>query len=210
MMINHEVIRYILLLLNCDFFHIKQCIPLHVNVLTFTDFICMELYESRAQLLRGTIRMPSYNNIVVMMAAVAVQARGKPGLYHSMMMPWHRKAFYPNGTLLPVDSPHGVNFHILNFVCKRKFTFGVFWNAVMLTRTKIESISWLLMEHRRLEIMMTPSSWNISLVTDLCLNKQWCKQPRRQWFETPSPSLWRHCNDISSRKIYSLTLSGIF
>ena len=110
MMINHEVIRYILLLLNCDFFHIKQCIPLHVNVLTFTDFICMELYESRAQLLRGTIRMPSYNNIDVMMAAVAVQARGKPGLYHSMMMPWHRKAFYPNGTLLPVDSSHGVNF----------------------------------------------------------------------------------------------------
>ena len=29
---------------------------------------------------------------------------------------------------------------------------------------------------------------------DLCLNKRLRKQPIRRWFETPSCSLWRHCN----------------
>ena len=29
----------------------------------------------------------------------------------------------------------------------------------------------------------------------LCLNKRLSKQPTRRWFETPSRSLWRHCND---------------
>ena len=28
----------------------------------------------------------------------------------------------------------------------------------------------------------------------LRLNKRFSKQPRRRWFETPSRSLWRHCN----------------
>ena len=30
---------------------------------------------------------------------------------------------------------------------------------------------------------------------DLRLNKQWSKQSRRRWFEPPSHSLWRHCNE---------------
>ena len=29
---------------------------------------------------------------------------------------------------------------------------------------------------------------------DLSLNKRLSKQSRRRWFETPSRSLWRHCN----------------
>ena len=78
----------ILLLIKCDFFHIKECIPFHVIALIFADFVCMKLYESRANLLRGTIRMSSYNNIDVMITVVAVPARGKPGLYYPMMTPW--------------------------------------------------------------------------------------------------------------------------
>ena len=31
---------------------------------------------------------------------------------------------------------------------------------------------------------------------DLRLGQQWSKQWRRRWFDTPSRSLWRHCNDI--------------
>ena len=31
---------------------------------------------------------------------------------------------------------------------------------------------------------------------DLRLNKQLSKQSRRRWFETPSSSLWRHCNVV--------------
>ena len=30
---------------------------------------------------------------------------------------------------------------------------------------------------------------------DLCLNKRLSKQSRRRWFETPSCSSWRHCNE---------------
>ena len=30
---------------------------------------------------------------------------------------------------------------------------------------------------------------------DLRLNKRLSKQQRRRWFETPSRSLWRHCNE---------------
>ena len=29
----------------------------------------------------------------------------------------------------------------------------------------------------------------------LCLNKRLSKQSRRRWLETPSRSLWRHCNE---------------
>ena len=32
---------------------------------------------------------------------------------------------------------------------------------------------------------------------DLCVNKHLNKQSRRWWFETPSRSSWRHCNDTS-------------
>ena len=31
---------------------------------------------------------------------------------------------------------------------------------------------------------------------DLCLNKRLRKQSRRRWFETPSCSLWRHCDEM--------------
>ena len=30
---------------------------------------------------------------------------------------------------------------------------------------------------------------------DLRLNKRWTKHSRRRWFEIPSHSWWRHCND---------------
>ena len=37
-------------------------------------------------------------------------------------------------------------------------------------------------------------TWNFDVFFDLCLNKRFCKQSRRWWFETPLHSLWRHCN----------------
>ena len=69
-------------------------------------------------------------------------------------------------------------------------------------------------------IMMTSSNGNIFGVTGLlcgeltgprwiphteasdaafwcCLKKRLSKQSRRWWFETPSHSLWRHCNGVS-------------
>ena len=39
-----------------------------------------------------------------------------------------------------------------------------------------------------------PVARSCDVFFDLRLNKRLSKQSRRQWFETPSHSLWRHCN----------------
>ena len=39
-----------------------------------------------------------------------------------------------------------------------------------------------------------PGTRNFDVFFDLHLNKRLSKQPRRWWSETPSRSLWRHCN----------------
>ena len=39
-----------------------------------------------------------------------------------------------------------------------------------------------------------PVTRNFDYLFDVCLNKQLMKQSRRRWFETPSRSLWHHCN----------------
>ena len=44
-----------------------------------------------------------------------------------------------------------------------------------------------------------PAQWPVmrsfDVFFDLRLNKRLSKQSRRWWFETTSPSLWRHCDD---------------
>ena len=40
----------------------------------------------------------------------------------------------------------------------------------------------------------------------LCLNKRLSKQSGRRWIETPSRSLWRHCND---QQLTSKTLADV-
>ena len=39
-----------------------------------------------------------------------------------------------------------------------------------------------------------PVTWSFDIFFDLRLNKRLSKQSRPWWFETPSCSLWRHCN----------------
>ena len=41
-----------------------------------------------------------------------------------------------------------------------------------------------------------PVTRSFDVFFDLCLNRQLSKQSRRRWFETPSHSLWRHCNVV--------------
>ena len=43
-----------------------------------------------------------------------------------------------------------------------------------------------------------PVTRSFEFFFDLRLNKRLSKQPRRRWFETPSHSLWRHCNGIQT------------
>ena len=50
-----------------------------------------------------------------------------------------------------------------------------------------------------------PVTRSFDVSFDLCLNKRLCKQSRCRWFETPSRSLWRHCNVVNS---YALTHWG--
>ena len=42
--------------------------------------------------------------------------------------------------------------------------------------------------------LQRPVTRRFDVFFDLCLNQQLSKQWRRRWFETPSRSLWRHCN----------------
>ena len=48
---------------------------------------------------------------------------------------------------------------------------------------------WLFMSDRR-------SRWSFDVFFDLRVNERLSKQSRGWWFETPSRSLWRQCNDI--------------
>ena len=41
-----------------------------------------------------------------------------------------------------------------------------------------------------------PAQWPVTRSLYLPLNKRLIKQPRRRWFETPSRTLLRHCNDF--------------
>ena len=41
-----------------------------------------------------------------------------------------------------------------------------------------------------------PETRSFDVLFDLRLNKRLSKQSRGWWFETPSCSLWRHCNEI--------------
>ena len=41
-----------------------------------------------------------------------------------------------------------------------------------------------------------PVTFSFDVFFDLRLHTRLSKQQRRLWFETPSPSLWRHCDDV--------------
>ena len=45
-----------------------------------------------------------------------------------------------------------------------------------------------------------PVTWSFDVFFDLCLIKRLSKQSRGWWFETPTGSLWRHCNVTSPLK----------
>ena len=41
-----------------------------------------------------------------------------------------------------------------------------------------------------------PVTWRFDVFLEVCLNKRLRKQSRGWWFEMPSRSLWRHCNEF--------------
>ena len=57
-----------------------------------------------------------------------------------------------------------------------------------------------------------PVTRGFGVIFGLCLNKRLSKQSRCRWFETPSHSLWRHCNARTSTILVleELNLTGLF
>ena len=55
-----------------------------------------------------------------------------------------------------------------------------------------------------------PVTRSFDVFFDLRLNKRLSRQPRRRWFETPSHSLWRHCNSVKrALSRYSIDLTEL-
>ena len=55
-----------------------------------------------------------------------------------------------------------------------------------------------------------PVTWSFDVFFDLCLNKRLSKQLWGWWFETPSSSLWHHCNDTPHHHHHQHCTSSIF
>ena len=49
-----------------------------------------------------------------------------------------------------------------------------------------------------------PVSRSFDVIFDLCLNKPLSEKSRRWWLETPSRSLWRHCNETTDPKVAAI------
>ena len=54
-----------------------------------------------------------------------------------------------------------------------------------------------------------PVTRSFDVFFDLHLNQRLSKQSRRWWFETPSRSLWRHCNGMSAIFAWYISFQSI-
>ena len=59
----------------------------------------------------------------------------------------------------------------------------------------------------RLIPLTKASNAEFNVFFDLRLNKRLSKQSRRWWFETPSRSLWRHCDAFEDRVLADTLLN---
>ena len=56
-------------------------------------------------------------------------------------------------------------------------------------------------------LLTKPVTWSFDVFFDLRLNKRLSKRSRRRWFETPSRSIWRHCNVTSDMLFIKLDVA---
>ena len=59
------------------------------------------------------------------------------------------------------------------------------------------------------EFPAQPVTWSFGVFFDLRQNKRSSKQPRGWWFETPSCSLWRHCNGFTFQTAHHQTVKHV-
>ena len=67
-------------------------------------------------------------------------------------------------------------------------------------------LCWEFTGHRWISLKR-PVTQRFDVFFDLRLNKRLSKQSRRRWFETPSCSLWRHCNALTIYIVLGVALS---
>ena len=102
---------------------------------------------------------------------------------------------------------HMVNFMVITYY---KFTTPVFetimridFSVIAWWRHQMETFSAVLALSARNSPVtgelpaQRPVTRSFDVFFHLCLNKRLSKQSRGWWFETPSCSLWRHCNGMS-------------
>ena len=102
----------------------------------------------------------------------------------------------------PVDFPHKVyamrSFVVLllptrtSFLINSKVT-GALWNH----EGNVKSVMWSFWFYGRRNL-------RLNVFFDLRLNKRLSKLSWGWWFETPSCSLWRHCNELLNQNLRSL------
>ena len=117
-----------------------------------------------------------------------------------------------------MDSKDGCSMSRCTFPCGRREWFGLgntdgfLWPIVSLTMmTSSNGIFTALLALCEGNSPVTgefpsqrPVTRSFDAFFDLCLNKRLSKQSWGCWFETPSRSLWRHCNDINQTDNYMI------
>ena len=89
--------------------------------------------------------------------------------------------------------------------CLRNRYIGNTWWRHQMKKIRFTGPLWGESTGHRWIPLQRPVTRSFDVFFDLCLNKRFSKQSRRWWFETPSCSWWRHCNDIYS---YDLTYTN--
>ena len=109
------------------------------------------------------------------------------------------------------NQKHMYNYHSLGCMTwiwpqqiNAKQSFRIVWNKANMMTSSNGTFSALL-AHCEGNPSVTgnfpsqrPLTRNFVVFFDLRLNKRLSKQSRRRWFETPSRSLWRRCNEVGS------------
>ena len=108
----------------------------------------------------------------------------------SIASPWMKPSWRMDSTFLQLQSTGKVRPRFITWWCHQMEPFSTLLDLCARNSPVAGEFPSQKSEPRGFEVFF-----------DLSLNKRLSKQSRRQWFETPSRSLWRHYNE--NRKLAS-------
>ena len=120
-------------------------------------------------------------------------------LFHMGMslLKWWKMVCIKNAIRICPDEIYGYVVHVFPIWCSRAFSleihcrFEPYGNIFRVTVPLCGKFT----DHRWFP-SQRPVTRSFDVFFDVRLNKRLSKQSKRWWFETPSRSLWRHCDDI--------------